>query len=85
VVEDKISLQRVTILQLPMQTSRTKQIYLNYLKAFYFMKSNGNILAIFPKHKNKHTDLVLLSTYKFQLYVTEVAYFNMSFKVVLVK
>jgi hypothetical protein len=54
VVEDKISLQRVAILQPPMQTSRTKQIYLNYLNAFYFMKSNGNILAIFTKHKNKH-------------------------------
>lgn len=45
VVED-ISLQKVTILQLPMQTSRTKQIYLNYLKAFYFeinWKYSGNI------------------------------------------
>ena len=58
VVEDKIPLQRVTILQLPMHISRTKQIYLNCLKAFYFMKSNGNILATFTKHKNKHTDLV---------------------------
>jgi len=84
VMEDKISLQRVTILQLPMKTSRTKQIYLNYLKAFYFMKSTGNILATFTKHKNKHTDLLQLSTYKIHLYITEMAYFNMSFRVVLV-
>lgn len=48
------------------------------------MKSNGNILATFAKHKNKHTDLVQLSTYKIQLYVTEMAYFSMSFRVVLV-
>lgn len=58
VVEDKISLQRVTILQLPVQTSRTKQIYLKSIKAFYFMKSTGNILTTFTMHKNKHTDLV---------------------------
>jgi len=58
VVEDKISQQRVTILQLPMQTSRTTNLPELLKKAFYFMKSNGNILATFTKHKNKHTDLV---------------------------
>jgi len=48
------------------------------------MKSNGNILGTFTKHKNKHTDSVWLSTYKIQLYITEIAHLNMSFRVGLV-
>jgi hypothetical protein len=58
-VEGKnISAEKGSHLKLSMQTSKTEQIGLYYLKTFYFTKSNGNILAAFAKHRNKHTDLV---------------------------